>query len=61
MKNQTHLFSIPDGITYLNSAAQSPSFKTIEKAGIDGFLEKIHPYKIVRDNYFKPVKEVKRH
>ncbi|PQJ78060.1 aminotransferase class V-fold PLP-dependent enzyme [Polaribacter porphyrae] len=60
LKNQKHLFSIPEEITYLNIAAQSPSFKAVEKAGIEGVLEKSHPYKIVGASYFEPVKEVKK-
>ncbi|KGL63066.1 aminotransferase class V-fold PLP-dependent enzyme [Polaribacter sp. Hel1_85] len=58
--NQKHLFSIPEEITYLNIASQSPSFKAVEQAGIDGVLEKSHPYKITGDSYFEPVKEVKK-
>lgn len=60
LTNQNHLFSIPEEITYLNIASQSPSFKAIEQAGIDGVLEKSHPYKITGDSYFEPVKEVKK-
>jgi selenocysteine lyase/cysteine desulfurase len=60
LQNQKHLFSLPEEITYLNIASQSPSFKAVEQAGIDGVLEKSHPYKIIVDNYFEPVKEVKK-
>ena len=59
MKNQKHLFNLPEEITYLNIASQSPSFKAVEQAGIEGVLEKSHPYKITGDSYFEPVKEVK--
>lgn len=59
LQNQKHLFSIPEEITYLNIASQSPSFKSVEQAGIEGVLEKSHPYKIIGDSYFEPVKEVK--
>jgi selenocysteine lyase/cysteine desulfurase len=57
--NQKQLFSIPEEITYLNIASQSPSFKAVEKAGIDGVLEKSHPYKITEPSYFEPVRELK--
>ncbi len=60
LQNQKHIFSIPEEITYLNIASQSPSFKAIEQAGIDGVLEKSNPYKITGDHYFEPVKEVKK-
>ena len=59
LQNQKHLFCIPEDIIYLNIASQSPSFTAVEKAGIDGVLEKSHPYKIVTDSYFKPVQKVK--
>jgi selenocysteine lyase/cysteine desulfurase len=58
--NQKHLFSIPEEVTYLNIASQSPSFKSVEKAGIDSVLEKSHPYKIVEDSYFEPVIALKK-
>ena len=60
MKNQKHLFNLPEEITYLNIASQSPSFKAVEQAGIASVLEKSHPYKITGDSYFEPVKEVKK-
>ena len=60
LQNQSHLFSIPEEITYLNIASQSPSFKAVEQTGIEGVLEKSHPYKIVGDSYFEPVKELKK-
>lgn len=60
LKNQKHLFSIPEEITYLNIASQSPSFKAIEKAGVDAVLKKSTPYKITNSDYFDPVREVKK-
>lgn len=59
LNDQKHLFSIPEEITYLNIASQSPSFKAVEQAGIDGVLEKSHPYKITEPSYFEPVIELK--
>lgn len=60
LQNQKNLFSIPEEITYLNIASQSPGFKAVEKAGIEGVLEKSHAYKIIGDSYFEPVKDVKK-
>ena len=60
LNSQKHLFDIPENISYLNIASQSPSFKAIEKAGVDAVLEKSQPYKIVTDSYFKPVIELKK-
>ena len=59
-QNQKHLFSFPEEVTYLNIASQSPSFKAVEKAGIEGVLEKSHPYKITGDSYFEPIKKLKK-
>ena len=60
LSNQKHLFSLPENITYLNIASQSPSFKAIEEAGIAGVLEKSHPYKITTNSYFDPVIKLKK-
>lgn len=60
LQNQKHLFSIPEEITYLNIASQSPAFKAIEKAGIEGVLEKSQPHKYTNDSYFEPIKELKK-
>ncbi|WP_299050592.1 aminotransferase class V-fold PLP-dependent enzyme [uncultured Polaribacter sp.] len=60
MQHQKHLFTIPDDITYLNIASQSPSFIAVEQAGISGVLEKSHPYKITTESYFEPVKALKK-
>ena len=60
LNSQKHLFDIPENISYLNIASQSPSFKPVEKAGVDAVLEKSHPYKITTDSYFKPIIELKK-
>lgn len=60
LQNQSHLFSIPEKISYLNIASQSPSTKSDEQLGIEGVLEKSHPYKITGDIYFEPVKKLKK-
>lgn len=60
LQNQKHLFSIPEEITFLNIASQSPASKAVEQAGIDGVLEKSNPHKITGDSYFEPVKRLKK-
>jgi selenocysteine lyase/cysteine desulfurase len=60
LQNQKELFSFPEEITYLNIASQSPSFKSVEKAGVDALLKKSHPYKITTSDYFEPVIELKK-
>lgn len=59
-QNQKHLFDIPENITYLNTAAQSPSTKLSTEAGVNGILQKSQPYKITGLDYFEPVDEVRR-
>lgn len=60
LKNQKHLFSIPEDVTYLNIASQSPSFKGIYDAGLEGLKQKNQPYKIKGSDYFEPVVELKK-
>ena len=60
LKNQKQLFDIPEGVNYLNMANQSPSFKAIEKAGIEAVVQKSHPYTITTDSFFEPIKELKK-
>ena len=59
MQNQRHLFDIEDHITYLNTASLSPSFKSVEQAGIDAVLQKSRPYSIPTSDFFDPVTELK--
>jgi len=60
LKNQRHLFRIPDHITYLNTAYISPSFKTVEKAGLDAVLRKSLPLDITPSDFFEPVNDVRK-
>ena len=60
LKNQKHLFDIPEDITYLNIASQSPTFKTIYDAGLEGLKQKSHPHTIKIADYFEPVIELKK-
>ncbi|WP_299336223.1 aminotransferase class V-fold PLP-dependent enzyme [uncultured Psychroserpens sp.] len=59
MLNQKQLFDIPEEVTYLNIASLSPSFKAVEKAGIDAVLQKSKPYTIPVSDFFDPVTELK--
>ena len=60
LQHQKHLFDIPEEITYLNIAAQSPSFKSIYEAGLEGLKQKNRPYSITISDYFEPVTELKK-
>lgn len=60
MKHKKHEFDIPEHITYLNIAAQSPSFKTINDAGLEGLMQKRRPYLITGSDYFNPTIKLKK-
>ena len=60
LSNQQHLFSIPKDVTYLNIASLSPSFKSIEEAGIQAILDKSTPHVIPVSDFFDPVIELKK-
>ncbi|MBO3097738.1 aminotransferase class V-fold PLP-dependent enzyme [Gelidibacter pelagius] len=57
---QKDLFDIPEDICYLNTASLSPSFKAVEKAGIEAVLQKSRPYLIPSSDFFDPVIELKK-
>nr|WP_321245294.1 aminotransferase class V-fold PLP-dependent enzyme [uncultured Psychroserpens sp.] len=60
LQNQKQLFDIPEDITYLNIASQSPAFKSIYEAGLKGLKQKSRPYTIFGSDYFEPVVELKK-
>ena len=57
--NQKHLFDIPDGVTYLNCAAQSPSLKRSDEAGRRGLARKHHPWSPERANLDREIAEAR--
>lgn len=57
---QKQLFDLPEEITYLNIATQSPSFKSIYDAGLEGLKQKNRPHLIAISDYFEPVIELKK-
>ncbi|TGV00397.1 aminotransferase class V-fold PLP-dependent enzyme [Flavivirga rizhaonensis] len=60
LNHQNHLFKIPQEITYLNIASQSPSFKAVYEAGLEGLTQKNLPYRIKGSDYFEPVSKLKK-
>ena len=60
LSEQKQLFDIPEDVTYLNIASQSPSFKSIYEAGLEGLQQKNQPYRIIGSDYFEPVKQLKQ-
>ncbi|NNE31105.1 MAG: aminotransferase class V-fold PLP-dependent enzyme [Winogradskyella sp.] len=60
LTSQKHLFNIPSDVTYLNIASQSPAFKAIYDAGLEGLKQKNQPNTIAISDYFEPVIELKK-
>ncbi|WP_353777624.1 aminotransferase class V-fold PLP-dependent enzyme [Winogradskyella sp. 3972H.M.0a.05] len=60
VQHQKHLFDLPDDVIYLNIASQSPSFKTVTEAGLEGIRQKSLPYTITISDYFDPVIELRK-
>ena len=60
LANQRHLFDIPDGVTYLNCAAQSPSLRASDEAGRTGLARKLHPWDPERANLYGEIAEARR-
>jgi len=52
--NQKALFSIPEGITYLNCANMSPLMKTVEEAGVRAIGQRRHPWTISSEQWYEP-------
>ena len=50
IENQSHLFDIPDGITYLDCASNSPLLKSGKIAADKGLERKYHPWTLNRDD-----------
>jgi hypothetical protein len=59
IENQRHLFDIPEGITYLNCAYLSPLLLRTAQAGIEGIGRKVHPWTIVRRDFFSDLEEAR--
>lgn len=53
------LFDIPEDVTYLNCAYLSPLLREAAEAGELGVDRKLHPWTIVRKDFFAEVEEVR--
>ncbi|MEB8346554.1 aminotransferase class V-fold PLP-dependent enzyme [Flavobacteriaceae bacterium KMM 6898] len=52
LTSQKHLFSLEEGITYLNGAYMSPQLKSTEEIGIANLIKKSRPYSISPEDFF---------
>src|SRR5947207_7235015 len=59
IENQRHLFDIPEGLTYLNCAYLSPLLRDAAEAGKSGINRKLHPWTLVRKDFFAELEEVR--
>lgn len=56
---QRHLFSLPDGIHYLNCGYMSPLPKPVEEAGLAGLYTKRVPSVIRPDDFFDGLEQIR--
>ncbi|WP_232826745.1 aminotransferase class V-fold PLP-dependent enzyme [Cognataquiflexum aquatile] len=52
MKNQKHLFQLPEDIHYLNGAYMSPLLRSVEEIGIEALIRKRNPTGIQPKDFF---------
>lgn len=50
---QKSLFSLQEGIHYINCATMSPNLKSVEQAGIEGIMRKSNPQNITQETFFE--------
>ena len=56
---QKEKYSLPEDITYLNTAYSAPLSKEAELIGIDALKEKSRPYNNTGKDFFEPVEKLK--
>lgn len=52
LENQSHLFNLPDDITYLNCAYMSPMLRSVAEIGVHSIYQKDDPTTIKADDFF---------
>ena len=57
--NQSHLFSLPKDVTYLNVAYMSPLLNSVAQIGTTNLLQKSDPTGIGVNDFFAPTKSLK--
>jgi selenocysteine lyase/cysteine desulfurase len=60
MKNQKHLFQLPENVHFLNCAYMSPIMKSVEEAGIEGIQRKRNPIPLVPAKFFDEIEQLKQ-
>jgi selenocysteine lyase/cysteine desulfurase len=57
--NQSHLFNLPTGVTYLNGAYMAPLSKAVAKVGQKALLQKQNPTQISGNDFFVHTQKLK--
>ncbi len=52
LPSQRPLFSLPDGLHYLNGAYMSPLLRSVEAAGVEGLRQRRDPTQVTPDTFF---------
>ncbi|MEO0897307.1 MAG: aminotransferase class V-fold PLP-dependent enzyme [Bacteroidota bacterium] len=60
LASQKHLFSLPEGLHYLNNAYKAPLLKSAEEAAVHALIKARNPAKIQSEEFFTTVKQVKK-
>jgi len=56
---QRALFTLPEGITYLNCANMCPLMRKVEEAGIQSIMQRRQPWTIGEDQWFEPADQLR--
>ncbi len=60
LNNQSHLFSLPTDVTYLNGAYMSPLLNTVAEVGQKALLQKQNPTEISGEDFFIHTQKLKQ-
>ena len=52
LPDQRHLFTLPDGVTYLNCAYLGPQLRSVTAAGLEAVAGKERPWELTPDKFF---------
>jgi len=59
LSNQSHLFNLPQGVTYLNGAYMAPLSNDVATIGQKALLQKQNPTQISGEDFFLPTQKLK--
>lgn len=59
MKNQKHLFELPEDITYLNGAYMAPQLRSVTQVGLENLVKKANPTVVSEADFFSEKQRLK--